>query len=76
MIHNPHTDRIRAIVVASGAEGVGEWRNYRRDVLEDYRRVFGEEPWDIVAVGMMTDADNTGQKARCLYGDITFLKNN
>jgi hypothetical protein len=75
VIANPHTDRIRAIVVASGQEGVGEWRHYRRNVLEDYRRAFGEEPWDIVAVGLMTDADNTRQKARCLYGDITFLEN-
>ena len=74
VIVNPHTDRVRSIVVATGPEGIGEWRNYRRNVLEDYRKVFGEEPWDIVAVGLMTDADNTRQKARCLYGDITFLR--
>jgi hypothetical protein len=74
VVRNPHTDRIRAIVVASGPEGVGEWREYRRNVLEDYRRAFGEEPWDIVAVGLMTDTDNTGQKARCLYGDISFRR--
>ena len=74
VVDNPHTDRIRMIVVASGADGVGEWRDYRRNVLEDYRRAFGEEPWDIVAVGVMTDTDNTRQKARCLYGDITFRR--
>lgn len=74
VIDNPHSDRIRMIVVASGAEGVGEWRDYRRNVLEDYRRAFGEDPWDIVAVGVMTDTDNTRQKARCLYGDITFWR--
>jgi hypothetical protein len=74
VLENPRTDRVRAIVVGSGAEGVGQWRDYRRNVLEDYRMAFGEEPWDIVAVGVMTDADNTGQKARCQYGDITFLK--
>jgi len=74
VLENPRTDRVRAIVVASGPEGVGQWRDYRRNVLEDYRAVFGEEPWDIVAVGVMTDADNTGQTARCQYGDITFLK--
>jgi hypothetical protein len=72
VVQNPHTGRVRSIVVASGGEGVGEWRHYRRNVLEDYRHAFGEEPWDIVAVGVMTDADNTRQKARCHYGDITF----
>lgn len=72
VVKNPHTDRVRMIVVESGLEGVGEWREYRRNVLEDYRRAFGEEPWDVVAVGVMTDGDNTRQKARSLYGDITF----
>ena len=73
LIEHPRTDRIRVIVVASGGRDLGEWRDYRRNVVEDYRRAFGEDPWDIVAVGVMTDADNTRQKARCLYGDITFL---
>jgi hypothetical protein len=74
VLDNPRTDRIRLIVVASGADGVGRWREYRRNVLEDYRRAFGEEPGDIVAVGVMTDSDNTGQTARCLYGDITLRR--
>ena len=74
VIVNPHTERVRSIVVASGAEGVGQWRSYRRDVLADYRNAFSEEPGDIVAVGLMTDADNTRQKASCAYGDITFLR--
>lgn len=74
VIENPHTDRIRAIVVASGAEGEGQWREYRRNIVIDYRKAFGEEPWDIVAAGVMTDTDNTGQKVRSLYGDITFIK--
>lgn len=74
VIENPHTDRIRMIVVASGAEGLGRWQSYRRNVVEDYRAAFGEEPWDVVAVGLMTDADNTRQSARALYGDIAFLR--
>ncbi len=64
------TGKIQTIVVGSG--GVGEWREFRRNVLEDYRLAFGEDPWDIVAVGVMTDADNTRGKARAQYGDITF----
>ena len=67
---NIHTDKIQMIVVDSGS--IGEWREFRRNVLEDYRLVFGEEPWDIVAVGVMTDASNTRQQARTQYGDISF----
>src|SRR6266852_6775770 len=48
---NDQTGKIQTIVVGGG---IGEWREFRRNVLEDYRRAFGEEPWDIVAVGVMT----------------------
>jgi len=68
---SPQIDRIRMIVVEKGGEHLGQWRQYRRNVLEDYRRAFGEEPGDIVAVGVMTDTDNTQQVARSYYGDIT-----
>src|SRR6266705_301376 len=67
-----YTGKIQMIVVESGGGRAGELREFRRNVLEDYRLAFGEEPWDIVAVGVMTDADKTRQKARAQYGDITF----
>jgi len=66
-----YTGKIQMIVVDSGGRA-GEWREFRRNVLEDYRRAFGEEPWDIVAVGVMTDADNVNEKTRTQYGDIIF----
>ncbi|MGB5080620.1 MAG: DUF3047 domain-containing protein [Burkholderiales bacterium] len=69
---NDQTRKIQTIVVESGGGHIGEWRELRRNVLEDYRRAFGEEPWDIVAVGVMTDARNTGAKASAQYGDIRF----
>jgi DUF3047 family protein len=65
-----YTGKIQMIVVDGG--GTGEWRAFRRNILEDYRRAFGEDPWDIVAVGVMTDTDNSHDKARAQYGDITF----
>jgi len=69
---NDQTGKIQTIVVENGGGRIGEWRELRRNVLEDYRLAFGEEPWDIVAVGVMTDADHTPAKARTQYGDITF----
>lgn len=71
LVRNPHTGRVRMIVVGSGKRRLGEWVRVRRNLLEDYRRAFGEEPWDVVAIGVMTDADNTRSRARAYYGDIT-----
>jgi hypothetical protein len=73
-IPSEHTGKIQMIVVSTGEGRVGQWVQLRRNVLEDYRRIFGEEPGDIVAVGVMTDSDDTRQQARALYGDITFLR--
>ncbi len=72
IVPNPQIDRIRLIVVERGEAQLGQWVHYRRNILKDYRRAFGEEPDDIVAVGVLTNANNTQQAARALYGDITF----
>lgn len=72
VVHSPLTDRVRMIVVESGAQRLGEWVAIRRNVLEDYRRAFGEEPGDVVAVGLMTDPGDDGSRRRGFYGDIIF----
>ena len=69
---SPHTERVRHIVVESGNGTVDRWMVERRNVLEDYRRAFGEEPGDIVAVGIMTDVGDDGSRRRVYYGDISF----
>lgn len=70
VVRNVHSGRVRMIVVESGARRLGRWVAVRRNLVEDYRRAFGEAPWDIVAIGVMTDTDNTRSRARAYYGDI------
>jgi uncharacterized protein YceK len=73
IIANRHTSRIRMVVAESGREKLGRWWEESRNVLEDYRRAFGEEPGRITAIGLMTDTDNTGEQVHAWYGDIQFL---
>ena len=73
-IPSEHTAKIQMIVLPGDKGRIGQWTQFRRNVFEDYQRVFGEAPSDIVAVGVMTDSDDTGQQARALFGDITFLR--
>jgi hypothetical protein len=72
VIPNPHTSRIKMIVVESGHDKVGSWQEVTRNVVEDFKRAFGEAPGKITAVGIMTDTDNTGENAHAYYGDIRF----
>ena len=74
VIENLNTSRIRMIVVDSGKGNVGAWREHRRNVYEDYKRAFGEDPPRVRSIGIMTDSDNTGGDVEAYYGDIVFLR--
>ena len=67
---NPFTSRVRMVAVESGPAHAGSWRSYRRNVREDFRRLFSREVDELEGVAVMTDADNSGQRARAWYGDI------
>lgn len=64
------SDRVRAVVVESGHKHLKQWRSYRRNLVADYRRAFGEDPGPLLGVAVMTDADNTGRRAEAWYGEI------
>ena len=72
IIENPHTKRIQMIVAASGAGSVGKWITLKRNVYDDFKRAFGEEPGRMTEVGVLTDTDNTGEAVEAWYGDIEF----
>jgi hypothetical protein len=44
----------------------------KRNIHEDYKQAFGEEPPMISGVAIMTDTDNTRESAIAWYGDIIF----
>jgi hypothetical protein len=72
-VPNPFTDRVRMIVVESGDSHLGTWRAYERNIYEDYKRAFGEEPPMISGIAVMTDTDNTGESTTAYYGEISLL---
>jgi hypothetical protein len=58
------------IAVESGSEKVGQWVKEERNILEDYRKIFGEDPPEIGAVALMSDTDDTQEEVTAYYGDI------
>lgn len=71
VIQNGHTGRIKMIVAESGRDKLGHWQDVKRNLYEDYKRAFGEEPGPIMAIGILTDTDNTGESTHAWYGDIS-----
>jgi hypothetical protein len=74
MVPNPFTDRVMMFVVESGSARLNQWMNEERNIYEDYKKAFKEEPPMISGVAIMTDTDNTGESATAYYGDIVFRK--
>lgn len=69
-----YTSNSMMIAVESGKGKVGEWVEIKRNLIEDYRRAFGEEPPQQAVISIMTDTDNTGSKARAWYDNIYLSK--
>ena len=74
IVENAYTDFAQMIVVESGPQKVGSWVDEERDIYEDYGKAFGEEPPFINGVAIMTDTDNTKERATAYYGDIQFVR--
>jgi DUF3047 family protein len=60
------------IVVRSGAGELGRWSTERRNVHEDYRRVFGEEPRAIKLVGVESHSNDTRSRTAIRFGPLRF----
>lgn len=71
---SPFTNWVQYIVVNSGNEEAGKWVSLKRNIIEDYREAFGEEPREITGITIMTDSDNTEESTKAWFGPITLSK--
>lgn len=74
ILDNAFTDFAKMIVVQSGAQRIGSWVEEERNVYQDYKLAFGEEPPAINGVAIMSDTDNTKERVVAYYGDIVFVR--
>jgi len=69
---SPYTFNSVMMAVESGSGHARRWQSYKRNVREDFRRLFGRDIGHIEAVAIMTDTDSTKSDALASYGDIYF----
>jgi len=67
---NAFSSNAMMVAVESGNGKAGQWLAEERDLLADYRTLFGTDPPEAGAIAIMTDTDNTGGSAEAWYGDI------
>jgi hypothetical protein len=73
VVVNPRTDRIRKLVMESGPRNLDRWLDYERDIRADFEQAFGEAPGALLAVGIMTDSDNTASTTQAWYGPVRLV---
>ena len=69
------TGLVTYVVMRSGEAEVGKWLTETRNVCDDYRKIYGEEPdekVEVISVGI--DSDDTRSRAEGYIGEIVFLR--
>ena len=59
------------IIIAESGETTGEWRKVSRNVRADYLRAFKGQAPDVIAIGVMNDADNSNGEALAYFDELT-----
>jgi hypothetical protein len=68
---HPSSGRARFLAIESGDAKAGQWQSYKRDLLADWKLLFGnDDPPAIVGIGLMTDSDGTKQTVTAEYDDL------
>ncbi|MCC7430717.1 DUF3047 domain-containing protein [bacterium] len=59
------------IVVETGEKNLNKWLLYERNLIEDYKNAYGENPDDkILAIAILTDSNSTGAVSSADYDDL------
>lgn len=61
----------KIVVLESGIENRGKWITFERNIVEDYRRLYGDNPpSQPLAILILSDGDSTGSRVEADYDDI------
>ena len=68
------TERETHLVIRTGPQGLGEWRDEERDVFADYATAIGgPAPGRITRVWLIAVSLFQGKEGKCQYSDIAFV---
>jgi hypothetical protein len=75
LVPSTNSNNVTYVVQRSGSADRNRWLTETRNVYEDYRRIFGEEPAEeLQAVSVAIDSNDTRSSAEAFVGDILFRR--
>jgi Leucine-rich repeat (LRR) protein len=58
--HAPRFSKVKYITIGSGTDGIGEWHIFKRNIIDDYKLLFGaNEAPPIVAIALKCDSNHS-----------------
>jgi hypothetical protein len=71
---HPGEKNCKVFVLESGEEKAGGWVYKERNIGKDYRTAFGSEPPGVLAIGILTDTDQSNEMVTAFYMEPVFRK--
>jgi len=65
---------IKAVVVRSGAADTGKWITESRNVYDDYKKLFNDEPSEVAGVRLQINSQHTETSAESYFANAVFMK--
>jgi Protein of unknown function (DUF3047) len=73
-IKSQKTGTVTYVVLRSGSADLGKWLTETRNVRDDFKRIYGEEPDDPAYLTIAIDSDDVKSTAEAYVGSILFRK--
>jgi Protein of unknown function (DUF3047) len=68
------TATVTYVVLRSGSDELGKWITERRNVVEDFRKIYGEAPDNPTVLSLAIDSDDTRSNADSFIGPTVFTR--
>jgi hypothetical protein len=68
------TGTVTYIVLRSGTAELGKWLTERRNIVEDFRKIYDDTPDEPAAVSVAIDSNDTNSTAESFIGPIFFTR--
>jgi len=69
---NAYSDNARMLALQSGSANIGDWVSEKRNIRDDFQKLFGEDLRYIDGIAVMTDTDNSQGRAVTFYRHLFF----
>ena len=74
IVSSEKTSTVTYVVMRSGTADLGKWITERRNVADDYKKIYGGQPDGPGIISIAIDSDDTVSSAESFFGPILFRK--